>query len=105
MTRQGTFQLCVLVGMLLSLSSWTTEINAFSSLSMTATSTITPVGTGKTTVIAGASGYIGKSVVRESVRQGYKTIALVRDKKRYLRKRAKLCMDNFLKELTLLNVM
>jgi FlaA1/EpsC-like NDP-sugar epimerase len=34
---------------------------------------------GKTTVVAGATGYIGKSVVRESVRQGYKTIALVRD--------------------------
>lgn len=33
----------------------------------------------KTAVIAGATGYIGKSVVRESVRQGYKTIALVRD--------------------------
>lgn len=29
-------------------------------------------------VIAGASGYIGKSVVRESVLQGYETIALVR---------------------------
>lgn len=38
------------------------------------------VGKGKTNVIAGATGYIGKSVVRESVRQGYKTIALVRDK-------------------------
>ena len=35
---------------------------------------------GKTAVIAGATGYIGKSTVRESVRQGYKTIALVRDK-------------------------
>jgi len=33
----------------------------------------------KVVVIAGATGYIGKSVVRESVRQGYKTIALVRD--------------------------
>lgn len=33
-----------------------------------------------TNVIAGATGYIGKSVVRESVRQGYNTIALVRDK-------------------------
>jgi NADP-dependent 3-hydroxy acid dehydrogenase YdfG len=38
--------------------------------------------TGKTIVIAGATGYIGKSVVRESLRQGYKTIALVRDKKK-----------------------
>lgn len=34
----------------------------------------------QTTVVAGATGYIGKSVVRESVRQGYNTIALVRDK-------------------------
>jgi len=34
----------------------------------------------KTSVIAGATGYIGKSTVRESVRQGYNTIALVRDK-------------------------
>lgn len=33
----------------------------------------------KVNVIAGATGYIGKSVVRESVRQGYQTIALVRD--------------------------
>ena len=30
-------------------------------------------------MIAGATGYIGKSTVRESVRQGYNTIALVRD--------------------------
>jgi nucleoside-diphosphate-sugar epimerase len=36
--------------------------------------------TRKTAVVAGATGYIGKSVVRESVRQGYKTVALVRDK-------------------------
>jgi len=36
----------------------------------------------KIAVIAGATGYIGKSTVRESVRQGYKTIALVRDKKK-----------------------
>lgn len=33
----------------------------------------------KTAIIAGATGYIGKSTVRESVRQGYNTIALVRD--------------------------
>ena len=32
----------------------------------------------KTVVIAGATGYIGRAVVRESVAQGYKTIALVR---------------------------
>lgn len=37
---------------------------------------------GKVAVVAGATGYIGKSVVRESVRQGYKTVALVRDKKK-----------------------
>ncbi|KAL3816174.1 hypothetical protein ACHAXA_005510 [Cyclostephanos tholiformis] len=34
----------------------------------------------KIVVVAGATGYIGKSTVRESVRQGYKTVALVRDK-------------------------
>lgn len=39
----------------------------------------TNVGAGKTAIIAGATGYIGKAVVRESVRQGYNTIALVRD--------------------------
>eukprot|EP00977_Amphora_coffeiformis_P011255 scaffold2707_cov169-Amphora_coffeaeformis.AAC.11 len=33
----------------------------------------------KTAIIAGATGYIGKSTVREAVRQGYKTYALVRD--------------------------
>jgi divinyl chlorophyllide a 8-vinyl-reductase len=32
----------------------------------------------KTVVIAGATGYIGRAVVRESVARGYKTIALVR---------------------------
>jgi hypothetical protein len=35
---------------------------------------------GKTAVIAGATGYIGKWVVKEANRQGYKTVALVRDK-------------------------
>ena len=34
---------------------------------------------GKTTIIAGATGYIGRAVVAESVRQGYNTIALVRN--------------------------
>jgi divinyl chlorophyllide a 8-vinyl-reductase len=38
----------------------------------------------KTAVIAGATGYIGKSTVREAVRQGYRTIALVRDAKKTL---------------------
>ena len=37
------------------------------------------VGKGKTAVVAGATGYIGKVVVREAVRQGYNTVALVRD--------------------------
>lgn len=35
-----------------------------------------PLGTA---IIAGATGYIGKSTVRESLRQGYDTFALVRD--------------------------
>lgn len=49
----------------------------FSSLKMMASTSNT--GKGKTNVVAGATGYIGKAVVRESVRQGYNTIALVRD--------------------------
>lgn len=53
-----------------------TNCHAFS-LSMTSSNT--NAQTKKTAVIAGATGYIGKSVVRESVRQGYNTIALVRD--------------------------
>jgi divinyl chlorophyllide a 8-vinyl-reductase len=40
-------------------------------------------GQGKTAVICGATGYIGRSVVRESVRQGYNTFALVRDQSKY----------------------
>jgi divinyl chlorophyllide a 8-vinyl-reductase len=31
-------------------------------------------------VVAGATGYIGRAVVQESVRRGYKTVALVRDR-------------------------
>ena len=34
----------------------------------------------KTVVVAGATGYIGRAVVQESVRRGHHTIALVRDK-------------------------
>jgi len=41
------------------------------------------VGLGKTAIIAGASGYIGKAVVAETVQRGYKTIALVRNKEKY----------------------
>lgn len=32
--------------------------------------------TRKTTVVAGATGYIGKSVVREAVRQGYRYVCV-----------------------------
>ena len=35
--------------------------------------------TGRVVVVAGATGYIGKNVVAESVRRGHTTIALVRD--------------------------
>jgi divinyl chlorophyllide a 8-vinyl-reductase len=52
-------------------------------------------GTGKTTVVAGATGYIGKSVVRESVRQGYKTIALVRDKSKVESKEGNMLYGQF----------
>ncbi|KAL7542322.1 hypothetical protein ACHAXR_013305 [Thalassiosira sp. AJA248-18] len=46
-------------------------------------------------VVAGATGYIGKSVVRESVRQGYKTVALVRDKKKVESEEGKLLYGTF----------
>lgn len=36
----------------------------------------------KTVVIAGATGYIGRAVVQESVKRGYCTVALVRDSSR-----------------------
>ena len=66
-TSQGRFLAILLVAISLAVS------HGFS-LSMSA------AVKGKVNVIAGATGYIGKSVVRESVRQGYDTIALVRDK-------------------------
>ena len=50
---------------------------------------------GKMTVIAGATGYIGKSTVRESVRQGYKTVALVRDKSKVESDEGKLLYGTF----------
>lgn len=53
------------------------------------------VGKGNVAVIAGATGYIGKSVVRESVRQGYKTIALVRDKGKVNNKEGKALYGQF----------
>lgn len=49
----------------------------------------------KVAVIAGATGYIGKSTVRESVRQGYKTVALVRDKKKVESDEGKLLYGTF----------
>mmetsp|Transcript_23723 Transcript_23723/g.69453 ORF Transcript_23723/g.69453 Transcript_23723/m.69453 type:complete len:388 (-) Transcript_23723:98-1261(-) len=44
--------------------------------------TTTSSCTGEKVVIVGATGYIGKSVVRESVRRGYPTVAVVRDAER-----------------------
>jgi len=37
------------------------------------------VGSGKAAIVAGATGYIGRAVVRECVSRGYNTISLVRD--------------------------
>lgn len=37
------------------------------------------IGRGKTAIVAGATGYIGRAVVRECVARGYNTISLVRD--------------------------
>jgi nucleoside-diphosphate-sugar epimerase len=79
MMYQSTWKL-ILVGIL-----FCEQVTAFS-LQMSA---------GKTNVIAGATGYIGKSVVRESVRQGYKTIALVRDKKKVESKEGKALYGQF----------
>jgi len=61
-----------------------TSSSSHMSLSMAAS-----VGEGKTSIVAGASGYIGKSTVRESVRQGYNTIALVRDASKVSSKQGK----------------
>lgn len=49
----------------------------------------------KTNIIAGATGYIGKATVRESVRQGYNTIALVRDLKKVNSPEGKLLYGQF----------
>jgi hypothetical protein len=40
------------------------------------------VGVGKTAIVAGGTGYIGRACVRECVSRGYNTIALVRDDSR-----------------------
>lgn len=37
------------------------------------------IGRGKSAIVAGATGYIGRAVVRECVARGYNTISLVRD--------------------------
>lgn len=52
-------------------------------------------GKGKTAIVAGATGYIGKSVVRESVRQGYDTYALVRDSSKVNSDTGKLMYDQY----------
>jgi divinyl chlorophyllide a 8-vinyl-reductase len=65
----------------------TTVVSAFApnfhyssgSSSSSKTTTALEAVTKGTAVIAGATGYIGRSVVREAVRQGYHTVALVRD--------------------------
>jgi NAD(P)-dependent dehydrogenase (short-subunit alcohol dehydrogenase family) len=44
------------------------------------------IGLGKTAIIAGATGYIGKAVVAESIQRGYRTVALVRNKDRFFTK-------------------
>jgi FlaA1/EpsC-like NDP-sugar epimerase len=49
----------------------------------------------KTNIIAGATGYIGKSVVRESVRQGYKTVALVRSEQKVKSKEGRILYGDF----------
>jgi len=56
----------------------------------------------KTNVVAGASGYIGKSTVRESVRQGYNTIALVRDLKKVESPEGKAKFEKFFEGATLI---
>ena len=58
--------------------SWTTSLSSVHALSLRM-STSSAANANKVNVVAGATGYIGKSVVRESVRQGYQTVALVRD--------------------------
>lgn len=85
----------LLVGLIL-LSTWSVdEVAAFSIGTMTSSSTTKMSGSGKTAVIAGATGYIGKSVVRESIRQGYKTVALVRDKDKVTSKEGKALYGQF----------
>ncbi|KAG7351190.1 NmrA family protein [Nitzschia inconspicua] len=61
------------------LGSFMSVTEAFSQ-SLSASATAKPSSPEKrVAIIAGATGYIGRSVVQESVRQGYHTVALVRD--------------------------
>lgn len=96
MTRQYAYEICCLVVGMLFICSTVHEVDSFSLRMMSSSSTATTMpGTGKTAVIAGASGYIGKSVVRESVRQGFKTIALVRDKEKITSKQGEAMYGQF----------
>lgn len=63
----------------ISTSTSTTQLHIFGDLLKSFEAAVEAPKSSKTNVIAGATGYIGKSTVRESVRQGYNTIALVRD--------------------------
>jgi len=78
-----------MLALCLSLASTWTATQGFS-LSMNA------ANKGKVNVIAGATGYIGKSVVRESVRQGYDTIALVRSAEKVTSPEGKALYGEFL---------
>lgn len=80
------FFFVLLVGLVffVDISSWTTTSVFVVALSSPSPSVIQPSSRNfnnnkGTVIVAGATGYIGKSVVRESIRQGYNTIALVRD--------------------------
>jgi divinyl chlorophyllide a 8-vinyl-reductase len=48
----------------------------------------------KTVVVAGATGYIGRAVVRESVKRGYNTVALVRDRTKLETEQGKLAYQD-----------
>jgi len=72
------------------------RVNMFENFKNPFEPSVASAGNGeKVAVIAGASGYIGKSTVRESVRQGYKTIALVRDKTKVESEEGKLMYGTF----------
>jgi divinyl chlorophyllide a 8-vinyl-reductase len=80
MLHKKTLQLfLLLVGTATFVSGFIPRSNHYNQRQTSAAATTT-LQAQKTAVIAGATGYIGKSVVREAVRQGYQTIALVRDK-------------------------